>query len=222
MSAAALGKVVEIGLVASADISEEVLARDSDAAPSVLWPEQRWLGQLLSTEYTAPGESHSESAPSWMCYALQALCVVTALVSVPNIPGDYAEMAGMTEPNVLLYMFAAMLGICMVAPALPISSAREALRPGGALEQLGVGEIMISAEDARSNARWRKGLLALGAICPLIGAFLIVSAIFEIPPFGVIGHTPMTQQLGIGLFGMEWCTVFPVAFSGWLASMRTA
>ena len=109
MSAAALGKVVEIGLVASADISEEVLARDSDAAPSVLWPEQRWLGQLLSTEYTAPGESHSESAPSWMCYALQALCVVTALVSVPNVPGDYAEMAGMTEPNVLLYMFATML-----------------------------------------------------------------------------------------------------------------
>ena len=53
MSAAALGKAVEVALDSAADISEEVLARDHDATPSVFWPEQRWLGKLLSTEHEA-------------------------------------------------------------------------------------------------------------------------------------------------------------------------
>ena len=97
MSVAALAKVAEAALDSAADISEEVLDRDSDAAPSVLWPEQRWIGQLLSAEYTAPaGESHSESAPSRLCYALQGLCVAIGLDIIFTLKYN-AEMAGMAR-----------------------------------------------------------------------------------------------------------------------------
>ena len=221
MSSAALGKVVEIGLDASADISEEVLARDHDAAPSVLWPEQRWLGKLLSTEYTPPGESDSESAPSRLCYALQGMCGVAGLLESICIPQGTAEAAGMAEPNTLTYIACALYGLGFAALALPISSAREALRPGGALEQLGVGEVMISAEDARSNARWRKGLLGLSALCVSFGAFCIAMAVFELPPFVPPG-SPTQYKFIVALIGLWLCTTLPVAVSGWWASMRTA
>ena len=45
--AAVLSTVVHAGLDTAGNDSEEVLARDSNAVPSVWWPEQRMLGVLL-------------------------------------------------------------------------------------------------------------------------------------------------------------------------------
>ena len=70
MSVAALGKVVAIGLDSAADVSEEVLARDSDAAPSVLWPGSQaehsvgpLLDQKLAAEYLPASQAEQLLAP---------------------------------------------------------------------------------------------------------------------------------------------------------------
>ena len=47
--------------------TEEVLGRDSNAVPSVFYPEQRRLGALLST---------ADGGASVLCRGLQALCAV--------------------------------------------------------------------------------------------------------------------------------------------------
>ena len=214
-----------------------MLARDSNAAPSVLWPEQRWLGELLSTEHdgaeydvvqrsTAAADDtdvldERASAPSALCHALRALCVGVGLFMALAQPSAAAESAGMAEPDGLIYVTSALFGLANALVGLVVSSAREALRPGGALQQLGAGEVMISAEDAASNARWRKGLLVFSTFWALLGLLNIAGAFLELPPFVPPG-APVVQRITVGLLGLVWCTVFPVAFSGWWASMRTA
>ena len=127
----------------------------------------------------------------------------------------------MAEPDGLLYVTSALLGLAILPIGLAVPSAREALRPGGALQQLGAGEVMISAEDAASNARWRKGLLVFSSFWALSGLLSIAGAFLELPPFVPPG-APVVQRITTGLLGLLWCTVLPVAFSGWWASMRTA
>ena len=50
----------------STDATQEALARDSDAVPSVFYAEQRRIGALLSS---------ADGGSSALCYVLQALCV---------------------------------------------------------------------------------------------------------------------------------------------------
>jgi hypothetical protein len=198
--AAIVTKALEAGLDSAGDDSEAVLARDSNAAPSVLWPEQRWLGELLSTEHdgaeydvvqrsTAADDTdvldERASAPSALCHALRALCVGVGLLIALAQTGAAAESAGMAEPDGLLYVTSALLGLAILPIGLAVPSAREALRPGGALQQLGAGEVMISAEDAASNARWRKGLLVFSSFWALSGLLSIAGAFLELPPESV-------------------------------------
>ena len=202
---AVLTKVVAVGLNSVADDSEAVLARDSNAVPSVFWPEQRWLGTLLSTEY---------GKPSARCYALQGLPVVLGVFMLLTVTTSVAEAAGMAEPNELQYIFAALNGLACAALSLAVSSAREALRPGGALEQLCVGEVLISAEEAHSNVQ-----RLLWAVRP-VGHH--VGRLCALPPFVPPGAPMEMMRIMMVLNGLLFCTVLPVAFSGWWASMRTA
>ena len=64
--AAIVTKALEAGLDSAGDDSEAVLARDSNAAPSVLWPEQRWLGELLSTEHDGAEYDVVSGAQQWL------------------------------------------------------------------------------------------------------------------------------------------------------------
>ena len=202
---AVLTKVVAVGLNSVADDSEAVLARDSNAVPSVFWPEQRWLGTLLSTEY---------GKPSARCYALQGLPVVLGVFMLLTVTTSVAEAAGMAEPNELQYIFAALNGLACAALSLAVSSAREALRPGGALEQLCVGEVLISAEEAHSNVQ-----RLLWAVRP-VGHH--VGRLCALPPFVPPGAPMEMMRIMMVLNGLLFCTVLPVAFSGWWASLRTA
>ena len=84
-----------------------------------------------------------------------------------------------------------------------------------------MGEGLISAEEAQSNAWWRKGLLAGSANWVLLGLPGLVAAVFELAPLVPPG-APMETRVMFGLGGLLVSTVLPVAFSGWWASMRTA
>ena len=90
-----------------------MLARDSNAVPSVFWPEQRWLGALLSTEY---------GKPSALCYALQAVPAMLGVFLMLTATKINAEAAGMAEPNKLLYISTALCGLGIAALSLAVSS----------------------------------------------------------------------------------------------------
>jgi len=66
-----------------------------------------------------------------------------------------AAQAGMAAPNPLLYAYTALVVVSWVALAVIMASARDALRPGGALEQLKVGEVLS----------WQATGLAIGSAC---------------------------------------------------------
>ena len=195
----------------STDAAQEVLVRDSDAVASVFYPEQRWLGALLST---------ADGGSSVLCYLVQAVCVGNGVFLLLTYAQSLAAVASMPEPNALLYVTA---GLCFgwAALALVVGSARDALRSGGALEQLKVGQVMISEKDGATLSRWRVGLGAVGAFWVLLGLLLIAAGIFELPPFGV-PNSPAVARINNVLSGLLFGTVLPLAFSGWLHSMYTA
>ena len=121
----------------SSDAHAEVLVRDSDAVASVFYPEQRTIGALLST---------ADGGCSALCYVLQALCVGYGALNL-TVAHTQAKHADMAEPNAQLYVGVGLGGLAWASLALVIGSARDALRSGGALEQLKVGEVMISEKD---------------------------------------------------------------------------
>ena len=67
----------------------------------------------------------------------------------PSSPWRPAARAGRTRAAGLVGQLSSAVA------AVVIGSTREALRPGGALEQLKVGEVLISKQDAASLSRWR-------------------------------------------------------------------
>ena len=195
----------------SSDAAQEVLARDSDAVVSVFYPEQRWIGALLSTADGGFGAVY---------YFAQAECLGLCAIQVLALAPGTAAAAGLPEPNALLYVHAALMGIMSVALTFIIGSARSALRSGGALEQLKVGEVTISEKDGTTLSRWRVGVGAFSGLWVLV-SLLPLAAAFGLPPFGS-PNTPTEARVEFALRGLVICTVFPVAFSGWWASMRTA
>eukprot|EP01046_Picozoa_sp_COSAG06_P056587 COSAG06_NODE_10752_length_1623_cov_1.622047_1_plen_389_part_01 len=190
-----------------------LLARDSDAAESVFYPEQKKVGALLA---------NSEGGPSPLCYAVQAACVGLGVSNAHNVPYSYAPIAGMAEPSDLLYLSGLFPALGWVAFIFVISSTRVALRmPGGKLDELGVETVKISAKEAKSNARWRKGLLVLSTLSVLWGIQYILCAIAP-ELWQVDTYKTMEWRINNVLNGLNCCTTWPMAISGWWASMRTA
>ena len=129
------------------NISEAKLAQEPDAVPSVLYPEQRKLGQLLA---------NAEGGASAALRAVQALSAGVAVVFLAIMDDAAAASAGIAQPNDLMLVSAALMGLTVLLFLLPLGSAHTALKPGGTLEQLGVGVQRISAGEARRLARWGK------------------------------------------------------------------
>ncbi len=194
----------------SEDSEEKVLARNSNAVPSVLYPEQRWLGAVLATA----GGSSAFCGVAWV------VSMGTSVFTAISFPKVFADMAGLPDVNMLLRLGSVELALAFAGCTLVVVSAHNALRPGGALEQLKVGEVMISAEAGMHLSNWRVGLGAL-SVCWVLFGLTWVMAVFSLPPWG---YPNMCLEAHI-LFsngGLIFCTVFPLAFSGWLHSMRTA
>jgi hypothetical protein len=189
-----------------------VLARDSDAVFSVFYPEQRWIGKLLST---------ADGGSSALCYVLQAVCVVLGVLQLLTGAAMFAEMAGMLAPNPLLHVSMTLGGIAYFPLALVIGSARKALQPGGALEQLKVGEAMISEQDSTTLWRWRVGLGVLSALWFLFGLCFLALGLLA-PPDANGEPMPAAVRITNTLTAVVCCGLFPVAFSDWWASMFTA
>ena len=151
---------VEVGLLAAGGGSADPAPSDERGRVTLeVFPEQRKIGALLS---------NAEGGPSPLCYALYGLCPLTGLM----IFGLVARGAGGMESSAaaLNCIAGALGGLGFAALALAVSSARGALRlPGGQLDELGVGTATVSAEEAASTARWRKGLLGLSALFVLGG-----------------------------------------------------
>jgi hypothetical protein len=80
---------------------------------------------------------------------------------------------------------------------------------------------MISEKDSATLSRWRVGLGVLSTLLVLFGLLALAAGTLELPP---IGHPGMPAQARINwaLGGLLWCTVIPLACSGWLHSMYTA
>jgi hypothetical protein len=170
------------------------------------------IGALLSS---------ADGGSSALCYVLQALCVGSAVYFLLTNAQAFADMAGMAEPNALLYVFPVPNSLAYVFLVLVITSARDALRSGGALEQLKVGEIKISENDSAMLSRWRVGLGVPSALCMLLGLLMLAGGTLELPPIGYPGM-PAQARINFAVGGLLWGTVIPLACSGWLHSMYTA
>jgi hypothetical protein len=128
----------------------------------------------------------------------------------------------MARPNELLRLSGVLGAVTVALILLPLSSARVALRGGGALERLGAGEQKISQADAISLGRWRVGLAALSVSSALGGlVYLTVLGILGIDPASG-GTLPPQLRAFFVLFGFYFTLVNPVVLSGWWTAMATA
>ena len=207
--------VEQVGNVLSdgaGDISERKLAQDSDAVPSVLYPEQQRLGALLAT---------AEGGPSAPLRGMQAIGVGAAVV-VSAVAGDgWAADVGMSQPNDLLRVSAALTGVAILLFLLPLSSAHSALKPGGTLEQLGVGVQMISEADARRLGRWRAALLGIAVLWVLSG-LTVVSRVAASDTGANTYVAEWARTLNTIAVGLTHLTLTPTMTAGWFPAMQTA
>ena len=110
------------------------LMEDSDAEPSVIFPELEVLGRLL---VDAGGDG-----PSWALRTLQCGYVVYVVVVAPGFLTAQLVSSGLTEPNALLYLANVLTALAVLATLPVLGSAHAALRPnGGALQALGAGKV---------------------------------------------------------------------------------
>jgi hypothetical protein len=190
---------------------EAVLARDSNAVLTTFYPEQRKIGAMLS---------RADGGSSVLCYVLQTICVGGGLFSMLTTGQALAETAGMPAPNILAHVAGGLFGLGCASLALVISSARDALRPGGALEQLKVGEVMIGEDDWKAVSRWRVGVGVFTALGALVGLMCIISGAMSsimLPP-----NTPTLMRIQFVLIGMLLTTSHVFMDIGWWTSMYTA
>lgn len=199
--------------------TEAVLARDSDAVASVVYPEQTKIGLLLST---------ADGGSSMLCYFVQAVCVGYSVFSMLTNTHGNAKLAGMVEPNTLMYVNTALWAIPLALGVLVVSSARDALHPGGVLQQLKVGEVTISEQDDAKLSRWRVGL-GMVSVLTIVQALLhIVAGVFSIwfdvnlVLLQLAPDSPPEKRVTALLFGVMCCTAIPVGLMGWWTSMYTA
>eukprot|EP01043_Picozoa_sp_COSAG02_P051190 COSAG02_NODE_5358_length_4399_cov_16.010930_2_plen_270_part_00 len=94
---------------------EKVLARDSNAVQSTVFPEWKKIGALLANE---------SGGPSLVCYALQGLCAATGILGVPTT-------LTLHDTHALSYIAGALWGLGPVGFSLCVTSGRVALMPGG-------------------------------------------------------------------------------------------
>ena len=141
---------------------DRIAAEDSDAMPSVIYPETALVARLLS------GTEEQGGGPTTLLRAMQVGVVMNAALQTPGIIGANLEKSGLPEANALLYIYAGMATLAWLSFVPLLGSVSEALRPGGALSRLGAGVVQIGAGDARSLQRWRVGLGAIAVLCTLI------------------------------------------------------
>ena len=170
-------------------------------------PEQRKVGAQLSTV---------DGGSSRLCYALQGLLGLFAIFILFTGAESNAATAGMAAPNALLWVNAALTGVGFASLGLVVASTRDALQPGGMLEKLGVGTTMINARKAKYLSRSRKQLGAFSAFWVLLGLLMVVAGVTG---GGLPSSAAVEFRIIFVLLGFIFCTVFPVAFSGWWASV---
>eukprot|EP01050_Picozoa_sp_SAG11_P001840 SAG11_NODE_86_length_17300_cov_11.466717_12_plen_448_part_00 len=112
------------------------------------------------------------SSASCTYRAVQLLIWVAAFNIAATFPWVYARRANMPEPNTLLYVSGAFNGAGFASGLLLLDSARCALQPGGALEQLGAGFVHVSAREATNLARWTTVMRTLCIIGSLLFLYL--------------------------------------------------
>ena len=193
------------------NISEAELAQDSDAVASVLYPEQQKLGAILA---------NAEGGPSAALRAVQAMCVGGGLIRLAVFSDANAAAAGMSQPNDLMRVSAALIGMGILLFLLPLGSARTALKPGGTLEQLGVGKQKISEADAQRLGRWRAALLGTAALAFVVGLLGLVGFLIGINHSGLeLSGAELGQVVGRLLINSA---PMMVLFGGWFPAMQAA
>eukprot|EP01043_Picozoa_sp_COSAG02_P064089 COSAG02_NODE_9268_length_2272_cov_1.151334_2_plen_467_part_00 len=187
---------------------EKVLERDSNAVQSHVFPEWKKIGALLANE---------AGGPSPVCYVAQGLCVAVG-------GAMFFASVVLSGGRALYYIAGVLVGLCVPAFSLCVTSTRVALMSGGKLDQLGAGEVMVSEGDAASMARRRKGDIAFSAFLALAGLCLTVLffASFVLSWSEVPDDHVAAIRLVLLSAGLVDLTVAPAIGSGWPGSMRTA
>ena len=189
----------------STDTAEEVLERGSDVVASVCYPEQRKIGAALNVGSGA------------LCFGLQALCVALFVDKVWTGGPALAVQADLPA-NTLNHVAAALNALGYASLAVVFGSTRDALRPGGALEQLKVGEVMISEQDGKRLRRWRVGLGVISVFCLVAGMQEVVEATVLPEDHDKASVEAWIRGVVRGLVRAACAALF----SGWWHSMWTA
>lgn len=105
----------------------------------------------------------------------------------------------MAQPNDLLHVVGVLAGLPTLLLPVPLGSAHAALKPGGTLEQLGVGEQKVSEADMRRLGRWRATLLGVSAFHVLAGVAGVLGGVLGIDPSHADLKMPALQNSGQGL-----------------------
>ena len=101
-----------------------------------------------------------------------------------------------------------------------IASAREALRPSGALERMGGGKVLLGTSKGRI-LRWRIGGCFFGSFFSLVGTTqLIRMFVFGKHPAGPNAQLTLYSYFQLGSLMLGIATAVPVIFIGWMASMQ--
>eukprot|EP01052_Picozoa_sp_SAG31_P025974 SAG31_NODE_2317_length_5947_cov_2.753591_6_plen_283_part_00 len=166
---------------------------------SVLTPEQRWLGRVLTS--TADGES-----PSALCRAVQSAPVYMVLVLIFDYTpkGDAVFVAKHWDhfsPGAQALISLSMAGLCagLLCMMLLASALQRATRPNGELEQLGAGKVLIAAADAKRLRWWRRAFYVPAVPINLLG---IVATIVLFPWFS---YQQLTLDVDCEAYDFEEC-----------------
>jgi hypothetical protein len=202
------------------DDPEVVLARDSNAVPSVYHSDWRKIGAMLLLSGPADGSGDdTPDRPSTLCVALQVICGVGAIFNLLRMPHIFAMFADMDKPDALLHVTGAFAALAWAALIPVISSTRTALRADGPLDELGAGTIMISEVAAEKLATTRMMLATLSAMFVLNGVSFFILGI--VLPMLMPSIATVDLRVCFVLLGLFFCSS-PVSISGSWASMYTA
>ena len=186
--------------------TEAQLAEDSDAVPSVFFPELRRLGQLLS---------NADGGPSALYRAMQLLDIGFVLFCVSTgVSSERRAFGRPGMPNQLMrFSNDIMIPLGVACLLLPLESVRVTLRPGGTLEQLNVGEQKVSQAEARRLARVRGFMMVITALIVVINTMQVSDGITAT---GWAKSGRWQDRVFMCAFGTVQLTSFVSLSSGWM------
>jgi hypothetical protein len=185
----------------------EGLALVSEAYRRSEFPQlQRKLGELLST---------AAGRPSLLFRMIQAEVVATAVCFVPAFAQAIPPAANMKDgPNSLLYVSLCLLMMVYWWSLFALESTREALKPGGALDQLKAGVKLVNRSSFDKTRALKRAGMGFSAFVVVVCFVILLAATLDT-------KSPWQLRGSLILCAVAGLLVIPTLFCGWWPSMYT-